>query len=325
MKRGALVISLDFELFWGMTDVTTLEEYGANVRGVREALPGMLALFTKYNIHVTWAVVGMLTPPTKTDLFASFPEHQPHYADMKYSNYEYARNADIGPDEARDPHHFGASLLRLIQKTPNQEVGSHTFSHYYCTEEGQTATDFEADTIALHSSLKPFGITPTSLVFPRNQWREEYLELLRAHGYTAFRGNQRGWVYASRPRGSEGLFLRLVRLIDAYLPIFGHHTYDEHAMRRDTLPHNVPASFFFRPYSPKLAILEPLRLMRMKRAMTHAARRGELVHLWWHPHNFGTHTKRNLENLEAVLKHFVTLQNEYGMESLAMRDVAARL
>jgi hypothetical protein len=325
MKHGALVISLDFELFWGMTDVTTLEEYSANVRGVREAIPGMLALFAKYHMSATWAVVGMLTPPTKTDLFASFPTQQPAYADMRYSNYEYAKHADIGPDEARDPHHFGASLLRLILKTPRQEVGSHTFSHYYCTEEGQTAADFEADMAALETSLIPFSVTPTSLVFPRNQWREEYLTLLRARGYTAFRGNQRGWVYASRPRGSEGLLLRLVRLFDAYVPIFGHHTYQDGAMRRATLPHNVPASFFFRPYSPNLALLEPLRLARMKRAMTHAAKTGELVHLWWHPHNFGTHTKRNLENLEAILKHFAHLQKEFGMESLSMCDVAARL
>jgi peptidoglycan/xylan/chitin deacetylase (PgdA/CDA1 family) len=325
MKRGTLVISLDFELFWGMTDVTTLEEYGENVRGVRQAIPGMLALFRKYDIQATWAVVGMLAPPTKTDLFASFPSEQPAYTDMRYSNYEYARRANIGDDEAHDPHHFGASLLRLIQATSKQEIGSHTFSHYYCTEDGQTETDFAADVRALHESLKPFGVTPTSLVFPRNQWRESYLELLRTFGYTAFRGNQRGWVYASRPRGSEGLLLRLVRLLDAYVPIFGHHTYNDYAMRRATLPHNVPASFFFRPYSPKLAILEPVRLWRMKRAMTYAARRGELVHLWWHPHNFGTHTKRNLENLETVLKHFVKLQNEYGMESMTMQGVAARL
>jgi peptidoglycan/xylan/chitin deacetylase (PgdA/CDA1 family) len=325
MKRGALVLSLDFELFWGMTDVTTLEEYGENIRGVRRAIPGMLDLFKKYDIHVTWAVVGMLTPPSKTVLLESLPELQPQYRDMRYSNYEYLKRAVIGEDETQDPHHFGASLLRLIQAVPHQEIGSHTFSHYYCTEEGQTKEEFEADIVAEHEALRPFGVVPTSLVFPRNQWQAEYLFILRAFGYTSFRGNQRGWVYVSCPRGTETLLLRALRLLDAYVPLFGAHTYTEADMRLPSMPHNIPASFFFRPYSRMLSLFEPLKVWRMKRSMTRAARRGEMVHLWWHPHNFGAHTEMNLASLETILKHFVKLKNDFKMESLSMSELAANL
>lgn len=324
-KPGTLVLSLDFELFWGMTDVTTLEAYGENVRGVRQAIPGMLDLFKKYDIHVTWAVVGMLTPPSKTVLLESLPELQPQYQDMRYSNYEYLKRAVIGEDEIQDPHHFGASLLRLIQSVPNQEIGSHTFSHYYCTEEGQTKEEFEADIVAEHEALRPFGVVPTSLVFPRNQWRPEYLSILRAFGYTSFRGNQRGWVYASRPRGTETLALRALRLLDAYLPVFGSHTYTDAQMRLESMPHNIPASFFFRPYSRTLSLFEPLRLWRMKRSMTLAAKRGETVHLWWHPHNFGRDTAENLRTLEEVLTHYTYLRDTYGMRTLTMSELAATL
>jgi peptidoglycan/xylan/chitin deacetylase (PgdA/CDA1 family) len=326
LKRpGTLVISLDFELFWGMTDVTTLEEYGPNVLGVRRAIPAMLELFERYDIHVTWAVVGMLTPPTRTALDASLPTQQPQYTDMHYSNYEYLKHANVGPDESRDPYHFGASLLRLIQSVPHQEIGSHTFSHYYCTEAGQTPDDFVADLEAHEVSLRPFNVRARSMVFPRNQWREEYLPLLRDRGFTSFRGNQDGWVYASRPRKTEHLGLRLVRLLDAYLPIFGWHTYTHERMRRDALPHNIPASFFFRPYSHTLRFLEPLRLWRMKRALTHAARRGEMVHLWWHPHNFGANTETNSASLESVLKHFAYLRETQHMRSLTMAELATEL
>ena len=57
---GTLVVSLDFELFWGMLDVCTLDEYRENVLGGRKAIPQMLQLFEKYNIHATWAAVGFL-------------------------------------------------------------------------------------------------------------------------------------------------------------------------------------------------------------------------------------------------------------------------
>ncbi|MCL9972382.1 MAG: polysaccharide deacetylase family protein [Candidatus Pacebacteria bacterium] len=308
-----------------MTDVTTLEEYGPNVLGVRRAIPAMLELFERYDIHVTWAVVGMLTPPTRTALDASLPTQQPQYTDMRYSNYEYLKHANVGPDESRDPYHFGASLLRLIQSVPHQEIGSHTFSHYYCTEAGQTPDDFAADLEAHEVSLRPFNVQARSMVFPRNQWREEYLPLLRDRGFTSFRGNQDGWVYASRPRKTEHLGLRLVRLLDAYLPIFGWHTYTHERMRRDTFPHNIPASFFFRPYSHTLRFFEPLRLWRMKRALTHAAHRGEMVHLWWHPHNFGANTKTNIAHLEAVLKHFAYLRETQSMRSLTMAELATEL
>src|SRR2546426_12614664 len=54
------IISLDFELFWGVRDVTTLDRYGANLRGVRDAIPAMLRLFSERGIRATWATVGFL-------------------------------------------------------------------------------------------------------------------------------------------------------------------------------------------------------------------------------------------------------------------------
>ena len=54
------VISLDFELFWGVTDSRSIENYGANIEGEWQAVPSMLALFKQYGIRATWATVGML-------------------------------------------------------------------------------------------------------------------------------------------------------------------------------------------------------------------------------------------------------------------------
>ena len=56
--------------------------------------------------------------------------------------------------------------------------------------------------------------------------------------------------------------------------------------------------------------------------MTHAARRGEIFHLWWHPHNLGINQEQNFKNLEEILLHFTQLQKKYGMQSASMSDIA---
>jgi hypothetical protein len=59
--------------------------------------------------------------------------------------------------------------------------------------------------------------------------------------------------------------------------------------------------------------------------MTHAAKKGEVYHLWWHPHNFGRNTEANFHFLEKVLKHFKRLKQEYGFKSLSMIQLANQL
>jgi hypothetical protein len=323
-QKGTFVISLDFELYWGMTDVVALERYRANLEGGRRAIPRTLELFERYGVHATWATVGMLAFDTKAALLAALPAERPQYADERLSNYEYLAHTAIGEDEAHDLYHFGASLIRTIQKCRGQEMGSHTFSHYYCLEEGQTAATFSADLEAWKRALAPYGAPLTSLVLPRNQWNEAYAEICAQAGVRAYRGVQSHTLYGARRGAHHSLFVRTVRFLDHYLPLSGDHIYSREEMRRGALT-CVPASSFLRPYAPALFFLEPLKLWRIKRAMTRAAREGKLFHLWWHPHNFGLHTSKNLAGLEQILQHFRMLRERYGMESKNMGEVAAAL
>ena len=70
---GKLLVSLDFELFWGMLDVCPLEVYQDHVLGGRAAIPQLLALFGKYDIHATWAAVGFLFGENRQELETFFP------------------------------------------------------------------------------------------------------------------------------------------------------------------------------------------------------------------------------------------------------------
>ncbi len=323
--RGYLVISLDFELFWGMSDVTTLEAYGAHIRGVRTALPRMLDLFSKYGIHATWATVGMLMCRNKDELLSLLPPYdkRPTYTDPRMSTYHHIEHNGVGRNEEDDPYHYGPTLVRRILETPHQEFANHTFSHFYAHDgENNDPSILESDLKAHTSITKTYGCTTTSIVFPRNQVSNEALRVCAAQGMTAYRGNEDHFLYRARKAEDNSLFIRGLRLLDHYVNLSGHHTYKIGIENVKFKIVNVPASRFFRPYLPILKMFEPLRLRRIKRAMTHAAKRGEVFHLWWHPHNFGIHQEENFKNLTDILEHFKKLQKEYGMQNASMHELA---
>ncbi len=314
---GSLCISLDFELIWGVRDKRTVEQYGANIMGGRDATLDMLDAFHERRIHATWATVGLLFCETKDEMLASLPEQRPTYANAQISNYAYLD--EVGDNEAKDPYHFAASLLTRVQDCPGQEIATHTFSHYYCLEPGQTQSQFAADLDAAVDIAARRGITFKSIVFPRGQYDESAVATCVQRGITIYRGSEAGWMYQPRARTHETLPRRAARLADTYMNLSGSNTAPTEANGTTT---NVRGSRFLRPYSQRLSRLEPLRLSRITRAMTFAARHGETFHLWWHPHNLGADRARNLGALCHVLDHFETLRNEYGMRSCAMADFA---
>ncbi len=322
MAPGAFVISLDFELFWGMRDKRTIEGYGTNIVGVRKALPRMLEAFDKHGVKATFATVGLLFFEKKEELLRALPAERPSYANAHLSPYN-GHLQGIGVDEASDPYHYGASLIRLIQQHPAQEIACHTFSHYYCLERGQTEAQFAADLQAAKEAARTFGIELKSFVFPRNQYNARYLGICAAHGMSTYRGNERNWLYAGRNQEDESKFRRAFRLLDTWSNLSGHNC---HPLPQPgaALPMDLPSSRFLRPYSPRYKALEGLKLRRITKAMDHAARTGTLFHLWWHPHNFGANLEQNMDLLERILAHYTSLHRTYGFQSLTMAELAQR-
>ena len=161
-------------------------------------------------------------------------------------------------------------------------------------------------------------------MFPRNQYSPECIDVCRDLDITSYRGNQKFFAYDTNDdRAYNAILLRLLRAADTYLNISGSNTYTlDESGRRDGVM-NVSASFFLRPYSPRMRFFEALRARRLKAAMRRAARRKEIVHLWWHPHNFGTHLQENLAFLEGILRTYRSLQSSRGMASLSMGELAA--
>lgn len=321
---GIFTISLDLELYWGTRDKRSLASYGANILGAHRAVPAVLDLFHEYGVHATWAVVGILCFEDRDDLLAHLPAVLPDYQDERLNPFPDIDRIGTSAESHAD-YFLAPELIKVLSESPHQELGSHTFSHFYCLERGRMPGAFEADLDAMRAlAEQKLGRPVESLVFPRNQYDSSVLTACQRAGIRSYRGNPSSWIYQPRQTDDETLVVRALRLADAYLNLTGHHGHRLEDLSA-TRPVNVPASRFLRPYSRSLRRLDSLRFTRIARDMTHCARRGLLYHLWWHPENFGTNLLENLAFLRKVLAHFSTLSGRYGMESLNMSEVARRV
>jgi peptidoglycan/xylan/chitin deacetylase (PgdA/CDA1 family) len=311
---GRFVISFDFELFWGVRDSTTLARYGRNILGVRDAVPRLLDLFEKYGVRSTWGTVGFLFFDDKDELLAHLPDIRPRYVNPRLS--PYAAISDIGKDERSDPYHFGLSLIRRIMSCPGQEIGTHTFSHYYCLVPGQDETAFRADLEAARRAARRLGLSLRSITFPRHQIH--YLQTCQEAGLIAFRGQPRAWMHDPNQRNMPAR--RALRLADTYLNLSGPNA--RRATRQASGMIDVPASRFLRPFAPRLRSLEGLRFRRIASGMRQAAADGAIYHLWWHPHNFGAYLEDNMAMLRRILDTFRELGLEHGMQANTMAEIA---
>ena len=85
---------------------------------------------------------------------------------------------------------------------------------------------------------------------------------------------------------------------------------------------NIRSSRFFKPFRPKYSFAEKLKLHRYKKEMLKAAKKGEIYHMYWHPHNFAVDTEVNFTQMEELLAYYSELRRKYGMKSMNMREVA---
>lgn len=312
--NGYFIISLDFELFWGVSETRTVESYKENLSHTREVVERLLIMFSEYDIEATWASVGFLFFKDKRELISYASKHTkiPVYTKVNLNNFDII--SDI--NEQDSDFYFAKDLIHKIKQTGGQEVSTHTLSHFYTLESGITNQDFFHDLKAAIKVAKDEDIEIESIVFPRNQYNEEIISVCKELGIKSYRGNSTNPIY--KPSIKQGYSKRLLRLLDSYFNVTGHHSFTLETV--DSLL-NIPASRFLRPYSKKLSFLENLKVNRILKEMMYAAKHNLNYHLWWHPHNFGANIEENFKNLERIVKHQNDLQKKYGFASVNMKNL----
>ena len=321
--QSSFVISLDFELMWGVRDKRHINSYGKHILGARAVIPRMLRAFEDHGIRATWATVGLLFAECKDQIMACLPKTLPDYDKPELSPYECITSG-IGKNEKDDPYHYGKSLIERIKAAAGQEIATHTFSHFYCLEKGSDIGSFKADIEAAKKIAADSDVHIKSIVFPRNQIHSKYIKAAQELGILGYRGNHNSLLYRPRKNEEQGLLIRGGRLLDSVIPVNGYHGYLM-APATSEQPINIPASRLLRRTSVGWGAncLANFQLNRVKSEMTHAARKGLMYHLWWHPHNFGADPDLNLNILQEVIRHFRLLHSQYGMESKNMADFIA--
>ena len=152
-----------------------------------------------------------------------------------------------------------------------------------------------------------FGVTPTSLVFPRNQ--VAFLAFYRAQGITAWRDNESSWYY-QLTRHTNHSVVRGLRMMDALTPW--------RARGGAFSGGRSPSTLFVRVYLP-----ESLWKLHLARIVTEARRikQGGVLHFWLHPHNLGADVPRGIRRLEQVLD-VIERHAPRGTVYASMRDLA---
>lgn len=138
------------------------------------------------------------------------------------------------------------SILVLLLKSPvKHDIGSH--GYYHRAFKNLSQNEAEKELHMTSATMKKFGITPRSFVFPRNSIA--HLDLLEKYGYKCYRGHSSGSFL------SDGMYVKKCGQL-----------YDIH-----------PSLFIGVGVNPVFA----------KRIIDVSCKRKLPCHFWFHPWNFG--------------------------------------
>ncbi len=304
LRPASVVISLDFEMRWGVHDIYGLnfDGYRENLKNCRPVVLSTLELLAERNLRATWATVGAIGMNDWDEYFSVVPP-PPAYTDPKLVVRE--EYADLDPSGAL---HFAPDLIRQIVQTEGQELGSHSFSHLYFREPGITVTDFLADMVAVEKLWgERFGVTPVSLVFPRNQ--SAFTDQLNKTSIKIWRGPEPAWFYDCTSRHANTLLPRALRLVDSINPWGRRASQTGSGMGR--------ASLFVR-----FGLPEPLWKLQVRRIENelNGLGPGDTFHCWWHPHNLRFDLDFGESRLSQVLDLIAEGCEKNKLTSLRMQD-----
>jgi hypothetical protein len=254
LQRGVLTLSIDFELAWAWQYAREKSE-SPEAKGLREReqIPVLLRLFDELATPVTWATVGHLFLERcecgKSGLaHEAMPRLQHFESDLwSFTSGDWFQY-DPCTDAKRSPAWYGPDLVEAVLRSKvNHEIGCHGFSHAgfgsYCPPDVASA-ELQACTDA----MAPFGVTPSTFVFPGND--VGHLSLFPGHGFAAVR------AYPVPP-AIIGLPVRLSE------DLWGHHV----------------TSAIDRGYLWS----KEQRAARLCRFIETAARERLAAHIWFHP------------------------------------------
>lgn len=313
INNGAFVFSFDFELFWGVHHNKSLMSYKDNLDGALKFLPNISKEFLDHEAYFTCATVGMIYNNDWEEWEENIPVLIPTHNKSELSPFT---KINFFKENVDKKYFFAKNILETIRKD-GQEIATHTYSHYFCLEKDDLIENFECDIKKALFVADKATDRIASIVFPRNQFRNEHLLICKELGIRVYRGNPDSGLFDKSSNRASATFKKIIRYLDSFINISGSNTFVPQVESCGLT--NVQSSFFLRfPSSLNSTLLNKLHLLRIKKAMSYAAKHNKVIHIWCHPHNIKS--QQDLESIKVLLKHYSSLSKMYDFRSMKMCD-----
>lgn len=155
-----IVISLDFELGWGVcdSDVWKDRENKGVYKRLRKVFPDLLYLLASRELPTTWAAVSSMLIEKDSDLVVDYLPDSYRQAVKEF--FKFAQW------ETRCAVDFFDQWHKLEKFS---EIASHTATHIYSSGEGVTSDAYVQDVKLSINTLEQFGCSKIkTLIFPRD-------------------------------------------------------------------------------------------------------------------------------------------------------------
>jgi peptidoglycan/xylan/chitin deacetylase (PgdA/CDA1 family) len=313
LETGVFTLSLDFELIWGTQDLFGPEGFRRACEIERAVvIDRLLELLRAYEVPATWCVLGHLM------LERCDRENGRAHPEIVRPAHPWVRGDwfahDPGGTEQAQPLWLGRSLVEKIRACPvPQEIGCHSFSHVIFGDRGCSAAAAESDLAACVQAAEEMGLEMRSFAFPRN--RVGHLELVKQHGFRAYRGPGETWYEQEEQAGLLG---RLAHLWDVW------RASAPPTVMPELTPSglwNIPGSMIYFPmHGLRRWIPVSRRVARARRGLDEAVRSRRVFHLWFHPTNLADQTDAMFDGLHDIFEHAAMLRDQRRM---AFRPMSA--
>jgi peptidoglycan/xylan/chitin deacetylase (PgdA/CDA1 family) len=292
---GHFVVSLDCEGKWGMADqITAHHDAVLSEDNLLSAYLRLLTLFARYEVPVTFAFVMAFTLSE-----GERKEIGDRLCDVLVDGEQWLRHYRAAARRDRLDGWFCPRALDETRAHPEHEIGCHGFCHAPLAESGITRADADRELSSAGAVAAMKGLNLRTFVYPRN--KIGYRSLLREHGYVGYRER------LARGAGALGLARALMREFNVF------ENAQPGLARVDGLQ-PIPAGYFLN-WRVGVRAKVPMVLTRRRwvSILRDAAERGDVAHLWFHPHNIidGPET---IEVLEQILKEACLLRSQNRLQ-----------
>jgi peptidoglycan/xylan/chitin deacetylase (PgdA/CDA1 family) len=192
--KAVFIISCDFELAWAWRFSKQLncdlEKAKEIARQERKNIPIILELCERFNIPITWAIVGHLFLDSCKKDGAIAHKDIPRLGHFKNKYWEFSLsdwfNGDPCCEWQNAPEWYAPDLIQRIKDSKTEyEIACHTFSHIDCREEVCPEELLRKEIQECKRIASAFGFELKSFVFPGDFIGN--LQILKEEGFLSYR------------------------------------------------------------------------------------------------------------------------------------------